>query len=350
MFDGLKLTISDWLAGLRERLGVVGGWSRTLLIGLVVLTIILIGIGFYIDVKPERFDVYQTALKRAGDDPNRLVTGYVSTATLAHVAETLLDKNGGYLSNDITPPGVFMDNMPNWEYGVIVQIRDLSRVLRNDWSRSQTQSLEDPDLAKADPLFHFDHLSWMLPPTEREYRKGIKALDRYLSRLSDRAEPNAQFFARADNLREWLAIVEKRLGGLSQRLSASVGQSRVNTDLSGERQARQATTAPTEILVKTPWLQIDDVFFQARGTTWALIHFFEAVELDFADVLEDKNALVSVRQIRRELEASQQPVRSPMILNGGGFGLFPNHYLVLASYISRANAAVIDLRQLLEQG
>ena len=39
-----------------------------------------------------------------------------------------------------------------------------------------------------------------------------------------------------------------------------------------------------------------------------------------------------------------------MILNGSGFGLFANHSLVMASYISRANAAVIDLRNLLEQG
>jgi hypothetical protein len=30
--------------------------------------------------------------------------------------------------------------------------------------------------------------------------------------------------------------------------------------------------------------------------------------------------------------------------------MFANHSLVMASYISRANAAVIDLRNLLEQG
>jgi hypothetical protein len=39
-----------------------------------------------------------------------------------------------------------------------------------------------------------------------------------------------------------------------------------------------------------------------------------------------------------------------VILNGTGFGLVANHSLVMASYISRANAAVIDLRDLLEQG
>ena len=39
-----------------------------------------------------------------------------------------------------------------------------------------------------------------------------------------------------------------------------------------------------------------------------------------------------------------------MILNGSGFGILANHSLVIANYISRANAAIIDLRQLLEQG
>ena len=55
-------------------------------------------------------------------------------------------------------------------------------------------------------------------------------------------------------------------------------------------------------------------------------------------------------QIIRELEGTQEAVWSPMILNGSGFGLLANHSLVMASYISRANAAIIDLRDLLSQG
>ncbi|MOA60120.1 hypothetical protein D3C78_1854650 [compost metagenome] len=67
-------------------------------------------------------------------------------------------------------------------------------------------------------------------------------------------------------------------------------------------------------------------------------------------MLAKKNATVGVRQIIRELEAAQEPLWSPMILNGDGFGVLANHSLVMANYISRANAAIIDLRQLLEQG
>jgi hypothetical protein len=39
-----------------------------------------------------------------------------------------------------------------------------------------------------------------------------------------------------------------------------------------------------------------------------------------------------------------------MILNGSGFGPMANHSLVMANYISRANAAIIDLNTLLQQG
>ncbi|WP_370250413.1 DUF2333 family protein, partial [Thalassolituus sp.] len=127
------------------------------------------------------------------------------------------------------------------------------------------------------------------------------------------------------------------------RLSASVGQRRLNEDTG-------ATPVPSEEEVRTPWTEVDDVFYEARGTSWALLHLMRAVEVDFRDVLEKKNALVGLRQIIHELEAAQEPLWSPVVLNGSGFGVFANHSLVLASYISRANAAILDLRELLAQG
>ena len=57
-----------------------------------------------------------------------------------------------------------------------------------------------------------------------------------------------------------------------------------------------------------------------------------------------------MRQIIRELEAAQETLWSPMVLDGSGYGLLANHSLVMANYISRANAGLIDRRQLLSQG
>lgn len=323
---------------------------RYTLVAIGIFFLFLCIIAWYWSREPDVFDVQARAAAYTEREALPSVTGSVTTITLIEVASTLLDKPGGYLSNDVTPPSVFLDNMPNWEFGVLVQVRDLSRALRNNISRSQSQSVEDPDLEVAEPQFNYDSESWIVPRTEGEYRKGIKAMRSYLRRLSDPGEQQAQFYARADNLSEWLKLVEVRLGSLSQRLSASIGQERVNTDLAGEPEATQSTATPGKLLVKTPWYEIDDVFYEARGSCWALIHFMHAIEIDFAPVLAKKNATVSLRQIVRELEATQKPVMSPVILNGTGFGFVANHSLTLASYISRANAAVIDLRLLLAQG
>lgn len=307
-------------------------------------------VGFYWSQEPDPFDVQEYASDYARAQQQSLVTGSVTTATLIKLGETLLEKPGGYLSNDRFPPGLWLDNIPSWEFGVLVQIRDMSRALRRDMSRSQSQSSEDQDLAKAEPQFFFDSNSWILPSTESEYRRGLQVLGSYLYRLADQQQADGQFYARADNLVRWLSDVESRLGSLSQRLSASVGKDQLNLALAGDTTATQSTAAPSDQKVKTPWTQIDNIFYETRGSAWALIQLLRAVEIDFRKVLEDKNALVSLRQIIRELESTQQALWSPMVFNGSGFGIFANHSLVMASYISRANAAIIDLRELLAKG
>lgn len=326
-------------------------WLKWVLWLVLAFFLLVIALGIYWSNEPKLFSLDDMAAQSAGVVQERpAVIGVATTSALIKVTETLLDKPGGYLTNDIMPPGVWLDNIPNWEHGVLVQVRDLARVMRESYSRSQSQSVEDSALKDAEAQFNFNRNSWVLPSTEDEYRRGIRYLRDYRARLVDEDEQNAQFYARADNLRFWLGTVETRLGSLSQKLSASVGQRRLNVDLAGENAARQATATPAEFEIKTPWSQVDDVFYEARGAAWALVHFLRAAEVDFAGVLADKNARVSFEQIIRELEGTQEPLLSPVILNGSGFGVLANHSLVMANYISRANAALIDLRELLSRG
>lgn len=327
-----------------------GKISRAIFSVISLVVIISLPLGVYWSCAPGAFDPAEKAKADAADQGLELTTGYTTVYTLHHLVDTLLTKPGGYISNDKTPPGIWLDNISNWEYGVLVQSRDLARALRKDFSRSQSQSVEYPELTVAEPQFHFDANSWILPSSESQYKEGLEALRKYHLALASKQQSEAQFYARADNLNNWLGDVQTRLGSLSQRLSASVGQKRVNTDLAGDPAAEQSTQAAKDTEVKTPWLEIDDVFYEARGSAWALLHILKAVEHDFGAVLDKKNARVSLRQIVRELEATQETVYSPMILNGGGFGVFANHSLVMANYISRANAAIIDLRELLAKG
>ncbi|MBM96719.1 MAG: hypothetical protein CMI09_12860 [Oceanospirillaceae bacterium] len=342
-WQSLKERLEDWW--------IDGGLVRTSIgVALVIYLLIALVLGIIWSNEPDLFPVKERAAARAEAMETQVKTGFTSTATLIEITDTILHKPGGYLSNDMTPPGVWLDNIPNWEFGALVQVRDFARAMRKDFSRSQSQSTEDADLAVAEPQFNFDSESWAMPSTESEYRKGLSALESYLARLSDPAQPDAQFYARSDNLRQWLLDVETRLGSLSQRLSASVGKKQLNINLAGDSAATQSTPEAYDQEVKTPWREIDDIFYEARGTAWALSHLLRAVEVDFKDVLEKKNAQVSLKQIIRELEATQETLWSPVVLNGGGFGFFANHSLVMASYITRANAAIADLRELLSKG
>lgn len=304
--------------------------------GLVLLLLVIdLGFGWYWSREPELI----SAVPVSGHE----VVGEATAAMLIQVSSTLLDKPGGYLTNDLLPHRLWLDNMPSWEYGVLVQVRDMVRVMRRDMSRSQSASQEDTDLVRAEPRFNFDNASWAMPATESEYRGGIKALQSYLDRLRSQNE-GASFYARADNLNYWLGDVQKRLGSLSLKLSQSVGRDQLDLDAVPLPENTKA------MRVKTPWSKVDNVFYESRGASWALIHLLRAAEVDFAEVLEKKNAAVSFNQVIRELEATQETVWSPMILNGSGFGVLANHSLVMANYISRANAALLDLRQLLTQG
>lgn len=338
------------LESLKTRLLSLGRQSTWVAAALGTCILYLMGavlLGIHWSQPPGQRSVDEVFVTTTPSDRN-VTIGNATVGAAIFIAETLSEKPGGYLANDVTPPGLWLDNMPNWEFGALVQTRDFARSLRKDLSRSQSQSTEDADLVIAEPALNYASDKWF-PSAESSYQKAVTSLKSYQNRLATPGG-NAQLYARADNLRNYLADVETRLGSLSQRLSASVGQARFNTDLAGDPAANQSTMDVSERIVKTPWIEIDDVFFEARGSAWALLHILRAVEVDFGSVLENKNARVSLKQVIRELEATQQTVWSPIILNGFGFGIFANHSLVMASYISRAHAAISDLRALLAQG
>lgn len=324
-------------------------------IGFTVLGIFIFfySVGIYWSLAVEPMDVQQEITIAAKADNVAPVVGYATTTMLIKVASSILDKPGGYISNDALPPGVLLDNIPSWEFGVLEMVRDMALVIRKDFSRSQSQSLENIHIKKAQPKFNIDHKSWAMPSAESEYKKAIDSLYSYRNALvgiSKAKNDTAQFYARADNLTAYFDEVQKRLGGYSQRLSASVGKDKINTDLAGDSVAKQSTAQASHSQIRTSWMQLDNVFYESRGAAWALLHFFKAIEIDFDSVLENKNAKISLQQIIRELEASQKTLLSPMVLNGDGFGVLANHSLVMANYISRANAALIDLNELLRKG
>ncbi|WP_081949088.1 DUF2333 family protein [Litchfieldella xinjiangensis] len=316
------------------------GWIWKPLLALLVLYLLVtIILGIWWSQPPSTFDVEQATAAQRGDAAEATTQaatttasrGAVTTATLMTTVGTLLEKPGGYLRNDKMPPGVWLDNMPNWEYGVLRQARDLTQSL------PALSEGDEAAFAEAHERLSANSKDWLYPSAERRYEQALEALEGYLRSLS--GEQGAGFATNGDGVSRWLSRVEQRLDSLTHRLSASVAEREALRDLidieTGE--------APSQ----TPWYKIDNVFFEARGTGWALIHLLEAVEHDLADVIDAAGATSNWQQLIAELKLTQRRVWSPVILNGSGFGLFANHSLVMANYTARARELAHQLvRQL----
>jgi hypothetical protein len=96
-------------------------------------------------------------------------------------------------------------------------------------------------------------------------------------------------------------------------------------DLAGERSAEQTTVSAPLVVAQTPWMQIDDAFYEACGYVWALLHILRAVEIDFRGVLADENAVASLQEVIRLLEQTQVAPSSPVVLNGDPLGWVANY-------------------------
>ena len=142
-----------------ENILLTNQWAKVVWSSIGAMLLRMTVLGIYFSREPAMFWVNHSA------DADTAIVGFSTTDTLIRVAETLLDKQGGYLTNDKIPPNVFLDNIPSWEIGVINQIRDLGRVMRDDYTRSQSQSKEDEDIAEGAPHVFFDNNSWIFPST-----------------------------------------------------------------------------------------------------------------------------------------------------------------------------------------
>lgn len=243
------------------------------------------------------------------------IAGVASTATLAATVRTLLDKPGGLVANDVLPPGVLLDDMPAFENGALEETRTFLRALRRDFSRPENQSVEDPDLLRAEPRLLFGSSNWQVPSAEDEYADAVAAIDSYLARLQA-DPPSAQFHPRVDSLARWLDEVGAQLDEHTRLLAA----------------------APA-----TPWLEVDDRFFAARGYCWALRAQLAALQRDFSVAASPPVDAGFVAALAA-LDGALRPVTSPLVLNGGEYGVLANHSLVLAGHVGRVAVALRDLR------
>jgi len=100
VFDKLKNNVNDQI----ETNGIVGRIGKAIAGTIGVILLIAGIIGFIWDTEPNTFDIYAITQETTQHYGVKTVVGSTTVSTTMALADKMLNKRGGYLTNDVIPP------------------------------------------------------------------------------------------------------------------------------------------------------------------------------------------------------------------------------------------------------
>lgn len=296
----------------------------------VVLFIILFPLWIYLYASPfvwymsYNLSANSTARVQQLDRDQKLGVAYVDA--LIHCYESQMSH---WMVNDRIAPTIWLDNPQNFQLGVREGLLYGTRVLRDNLSRLRSTDSIDPDVDAAFGHFSFNPNSWIFPSTEREYRKGVDALKKYRERL---IRGEAPFHPRADNLAELLTQFNSVTGGANARLRLCTPDRRPT--LSEETMGDPTLSGEVKSDNRAKWTEVDDHFYFARGVAYVYREIMVAVNYDFAEILDQRNAQeLSDSLVEDFLDRAQfEPI---YVARGSDDSLWANHPAKLLAHLSQ---------------
>ena len=255
-----------------------------------------------------------------GFAPPRAVEGGSHAVNMAAaLVEREVDTHRWSVNDPWFFPTAFLDNMPNFQQGMMRAVSRFSIELMDQIGRTRGTSAIDPDLERAAGLLQFPGDVWFLDlekswmpvvPADVQYRAAVRALDAYNARV---AAGGAVFERRADVLAQTLARLGADLNGRAALLDRHVQRNRRTID----------TTA-------------DDLFYFNKGMLYAYYMLLRELGRDFEPVLGAGGVASVWNQALASLGKAAQ-LQPLVVLNApGDDSVFANHLFLQGFYMKRA--------------
>lgn len=304
---------------------------------LIVFTILLIVVVFSIVImvinskKPGRISMQEWDIKVKG-------SAFVKTN------EALIEQMAlNWLPNDYFWPTLFLDNMPNFQIGMLEVSRYNLRVMRDNLTRMRTTDKLDASVEAAFTALSNDPYKWWFPSAESKWKLANNKLAEYFDALK---RGDAHFYPRADNLADLLNQYVSLMGGVNTRLINAPRD--LNKVLPMDESPGVIPESNRLVDSDISWNVIDDNFYYAQGVAYAIFESLRAIRLDFQDVLIDKNSIQLLDKILEDLNRCDfEPF---VVFNGDPESIFANHSLNLSGVFNDARQKLNSLITALRQG
>ncbi len=275
-------------------------------------------------------------LHRVDDDPDFAAEtsapegGSRAVALTADLIDREINTNRWVANDPFFMPGSMLDNMPNYQQGIIAALSRFSIELTDQIARSRGSSQVDPDLNTASGLLRYPGDVWIfdlstsLAPTassESQYRRAMKALRDYNQRL---AAGNAVFETRADNLLATLDRIAADIGSSSAALDQHLTQTTLGLDF-----------------------EADDLFYANKGRLYAYYLLLRDLGQDYAKVIRERDLETAWAQMLDSFRAAAT-LQPWVVMNGAPDSqLVPSHLAAQGFYLLRARTQLREITNIL---
>lgn len=223
-------------------------------------------------------------------------------------------------------PAYVLDNMPNFQIGIVDAVRDINIVLQRMEGINAEQY---DDLQQAGQMLNYAPNIWLLskkdafniaPSSNTQYRKAAK----YLRKFNERAD----FLPQASHLPRFMEQISRKLTKLV--LKSEEHQQEHGSDIVD--------------------LHADDVFYHNCGYAFALSQIVKALGADYKDEILRHNVYTEWTYLLSSLQKAA--AFQPVVVRCGKPNdlLTPNHLTEQNFYLTRALVAVEKIRTAMAQG
>ncbi|MFA5121188.1 DUF2333 family protein [Zavarzinia sp.] len=256
-----------------------------------------------------------------------------AVAIAAALVEREVDQNGWVANDPFFFPSGVLDNMPNFQQGIVDAVSTFAIELRDQLGRVRGSGEVDANLAEALSTLQYSGTKWVFDlstsilPTatsEAQYRKGVKALRAYNEAVG---AGKAVFDKRADNLQAMVSRFALDIGSISAAIDKQV------RDKGGD------------VFDTT----CDDLFYRVKGEAYGYFLLMKALRADFDPILTERG----LAPLWDETVSSFAEVASfnPwLVWNGAPDGqLLPNHLLAQGFFLLRARTQLREITAVLDK-
>jgi hypothetical protein len=296
----------------------------------VILIILFLVIAYY-PVGMFMINNIEDDVDFAPSGENVVAGGSKTVDMMAGLIDREINVNRWTANDPFFMPSAALDNMPNYQQGVISALARFSFELTDQIGRTRGSSQTDPDLKEAAGLLQYSGTKWSWDPSislmptaasEEQYEKARKSLINYNKRL---AAGKAVFERRADNL---LATLD--------RIALDIGSSTAAIDQHIDENAGSFID-----------FKADDLFYDIKGQSYGYYLILKALSQDYEALIKEKELGNAWAQMLSSLKSVVE-LNPIIVVNAVPDSQFlPNHLAAQGFYVLRARAQLQEISNIL---